>query len=139
MVGGLCVLVALVAFAPSQVERLSALRADIAARDRVGDDLRALVERPAVAAALAGCRPLYVPNHRNVPNLRRQADLAAGDVVSAQLERPGSRGLFLAPANARVEQLSILDPNDPSPLDAAAPPSYRPVARNASWVLLSGC
>ncbi|MBA3420680.1 MAG: hypothetical protein H0U12_02090 [Thermoleophilaceae bacterium] len=134
-VGGLAVLAGLLVFLPVQLGRLEALRADIGARDRVQDDLQALVERPAVAGTLARCRPLFVPNHRNVPSLALRTGVRADEIVSAQLERPTPGGLFLAPASARVEELSILDPNDPSRLDAAPPRAYRPIARNRSWLL----
>ncbi len=134
---GIVVLAGLLVFLPAQVGRLDDLRADIAARDRVQDDLHALVERPAVARVLARCRTLFVPNHRNVPSLALWTSLRPNEIVSAQLERPTPSGLFLAPASRRVEELSILDPNDPRRLDAAAPGAYRPVAGNRSW-LLSG-
>ena len=135
-VGGLAVLAGLLAFLPAQLGRLAELRADIAARDRVQDDLHALVEHPAVARTVARCRPLFVPNHRNVPGLALRTGLRPSEIVSAQLERPTPGGLFLAPASARVEELSILDPNDPRRLDAAPPRAYRPIARNRSWLLL---
>jgi hypothetical protein len=145
-VGGLLVLVALAAFAPAQLDRLAVLRADIVARDRVQDDLRAILEHPYVPGrrpedrpAVARCEPVYLPNHRNVPNLRLWAGLRPEQVRSAQLERPSARGLFLAPATERVAQLSVLDPNDPKRLDARVPRSYRELARNDSWILYGGC
>lgn len=134
--GGLAVLAGLLVFLPAQLGRLEDLRTDIAARDRVQDDLDALVERPAVARTLARCRPLFVPNHRNVPSLVLSTGLRPKEIISAQLERPTPGGIFLAPASARVEELSILDPNDPRRLDAAPPRAYRPIARNRSWLLL---
>ncbi|MDQ4072635.1 MAG: hypothetical protein M3088_07165, partial [Actinomycetota bacterium] len=135
-VGGIAVLAGLLAFLPAQLGRLQALRADIAARDRVQDDLHELIGRPAVARTLARCRPLFVPNHRNVPSIALRTGLRPSEIVSAQLERPPPRGLFLAPATARVEELSILDPNDPRRLDAAPPPTYRPITGNRSWLLV---
>ncbi len=145
-VAGLGVLAALVAFSPSQVDRLATLRADIIARDRVGDDLQALSRHPFVPGrsrelrfAVARCEPVYLPNHRNVPNLRLWTGLRPDQVVSAQLKRPSRDGLFFAPATPRVATLSILDPNDPRRVEAAVPPSFRELDRNDSWVLYGGC
>jgi hypothetical protein len=145
--GGTLVLAAIVAFAPAQLGRLADLRADIAARDRVQDDVYALVagaDEPSAglspaAAALSRCGPLYVPNHRNVPNLSLWTGLRPGAIRSAQLERPSPRGLFLAPASPRVAELSILDPNDPRRLAAEAPATYREIDRNDSWILYGDC
>ena len=133
--GGLAVLAGLLLFLPAQLGRLDDLRTAITARDRVQDDLHALIARPAVARRLARCRPLFVPNHRNVPSLALRTGLGPKEIVSAQLERPTPGGLFLGPASARVEDLSILDPNDPRRLDATPPRAYRPIARNRSWLL----
>jgi hypothetical protein len=74
-----------------------------------------------------------------VPNIAYWTDTRPADVISAQLERPAPDGLFLEPANARVEELSILDPKDPKRLDAERPPGYRLVVRNRSWRLWAGC
>ena len=137
--GGVVVLAALVLFAPTQVDRLEALRRDIAARDRIQADLLRLVRAPAAAPALAACQPLYVPNHRPVPSLAYWTQRRPREVISAQLRAPGPDGAFLAPASPEVARLSILDPRDPERLDARVPAGYRPVARNRSWVLYAGC
>jgi len=139
MTAGIAVLAALVAFFPVQLGRLDALRADIAARDRVQEELHALVRLPLAARALARCGPLYLPNHRNVPSLALWTDRPPGEFVSAQLRQPPVRGVFLAPANAGVARLSILDPKDPRRLDARPPPVYRPIARNRAWILYGAC
>jgi hypothetical protein len=139
MAGGMAVLAALVLFFPVQLGRLAALRADVAARDEVQDDLHGLASRPAVRASLDRCGRLYLPNHRNVPSLALWLDRRPAELRSAQLERPPAVGLFLAPATPTVERLSILDPNDPRRLDARVPAGYRPVARNNSWVLYGAC
>lgn len=137
--GGLVVLVAIGVFFPVQAGRLWDLREDIADRDRVQAHLHDLVDTPAARAALASCGRIFVPNHRPVPELAYWTGRRPSEIVSAQLERPGKRDLFLAPATPEVERLSILDPRDPRRLDAAVPAGYRPVARNRSWVLHSGC
>ena len=137
--GGVVALIAFAVFAPTQLGRLNALRLDIAARDRVQADLLELVRSPAAAPALAACRPLFVPNHRPVPSLAYWTARRPREVISAELRAPTADGLYLAPANARVAELSILDPRDPRRLEARVPDGYRPVARNRSWVLHAGC
>ncbi|MBA2579283.1 MAG: hypothetical protein H0V03_00290, partial [Thermoleophilaceae bacterium] len=98
-----------------------------------------LVRSPAAGPALAACRPLFVPNHRPVPALAYWTSRRPREVISAELRAPTADGLYLAPANARVAELSILDPRDPRRLVARVPDGYRPVARNRSWVLHAGC
>ena len=137
--GGALVLLAFLAFAPAQAGRLGDLRTDIAARDRIQSDLLDLTRRPEVRFTLQRCRPLYLPNHRRVPELSYWTGLPPADVRSAGLERPGARGTFISPATPEVERLSILDPKDPQRLDAEVPARYDAVVRNRSWVLSSGC
>jgi hypothetical protein len=137
LAGGLVLIAAIVAFAPSQAGRLSDLRADIADRDRVAADLHDLVEEPAAEAALERCGTLFVPNHRPVPNLAYWTGRRPADIVVPE-GRPAPDGLFVAPANPDAARLSVLDPRDPS-APATPPPAYRPVERNRSWVMYAGC
>jgi hypothetical protein len=123
----------------SQLERIDALRDDIGNRDRIQADLRSLVDEPAARRALERCGEVFVPNHRPVPLIAYWTGRRPGDVISAQLVRPGGRGTFLAPANPEVERLSILDPKDPKRFDAEVPGHYELVARNRSWLLYAGC
>lgn len=137
--GGALGIVVLLAYAPVQADRLRALRADIAARDQIQADLGALVRAPGAARVLGACGPVFVPNHRPVPSLAFWTERRPAEIISAQLQRPTRTGLFLAPANERVERLSILDPRDPERLDAEVPAGYRLVAANRSWRLHAGC
>src|SRR5438132_1692942 len=68
---GLVVLAGILAFSPMQADRLSALRDDISKRERVQADLHELVRSQAGKYALRTCDtfPLFVPNHRPVPEL----------------------------------------------------------------------
>jgi hypothetical protein len=137
-IGGLVVLAAILVFLPNQVDRLDTLHDDIAARQRVDSDLHKLVTSPEGRFALEFCGTLYVPNHRPVPQLAYWTGERPSEIVSATRRRPGPGGLFVAPANARVAKLSILDPRDRT-APARRPRGYRELTRNRSWVLYAGC
>ncbi|MEA2367891.1 MAG: hypothetical protein QOH38_609 [Thermoleophilaceae bacterium] len=137
-IGGLVVLAALLVFLPNQVDRLTTLHDDIAARQRVDADLHELVQSAAGRGALRDCGRLFVPNHRPVPELAYWTGRRPSEIVSATLERPSPNGLFVAPATRRAEKLSILDPRDRS-APARRPARYREVARHGAWVLWGGC
>jgi hypothetical protein len=127
---GIAALAAIVVFFPlQQVDRLDVLKKDIAARDRIQADLRDFVQQPAIKSRLRACTRIYVPSHRLVPLIALYADLDPTKVV------PTSRrasSCVVAPANARVAALAVLDPNEPG----ASRAGYRgPVeARNRSWI-----
>ena len=138
MAGGLALLAAILVLSPSQADRLSDLRDDIADRDEVAADLHDLVGTRTVERAIADCGTLYVPNHRPVPNLafwtgRRPADIH----VPAAGERLPDDALFVAPANPRAAELSILDPRDRS-VPATRPPGWIRVDGNRSWTMYGG-
>jgi hypothetical protein len=145
MLGGSFVLLVIVAFFPlQQVGRLTALRTDIRNRYRVDADLRQLVRQPAAKEKIASCGPVYVPNHRPVPQISYWTGKRAAD-VHAIGPAPVSDGTYISPAGDAVEKLSVLDKNDPTPLDpdvvprvGQGPESYVPVASNRSWVLWAG-
>ena len=142
-IAGAVILVGIVAFFPFQADRLWDLRTDIADRDRVHDDLHALVDQPAVARAFDRCAPLYVPNHRPVPDLALWTDNRPMDILALP---PGHApdGAYAGPATPEAEGLSVLDPLDPKPLEEVpspgrGPAGYREVGRNRSWVAFAGC
>jgi hypothetical protein len=143
-VGGSLILVGLVVFAPAQAGRLSDLRADIADRDGVQADLHDLVDEPAVARTLRACHPLYVPNHRPVPDLALWVDKRTKDVRALPVG-PSPDGAYIGPATQDAARLSVLDPRDPKPLGAEVPTpgrgpaGYRELGRNRSWVAFAGC
>jgi hypothetical protein len=126
---GAIALAAIVLFFPlQQVDRLDALKDDIAARDRIQADLRELAERPDVKRALRACTRVYVPSHRLVPLLALWADARPSEIATAR----ASGGCVVFPANARVAELAVLDPNEPG---ASLGRYNGPVAaRNRSWL-----
>jgi hypothetical protein len=113
------------------VDRLGSLRTDIRARERVQADLHAL--------GLAGCSPVFVPNHRLVPLLAYWHDRRPKQILARVPS--GADGQLVLPASTEVQRLSILDPREPRPLDLAAPAGWRQIASNRSWRLYGapGC
>ncbi|HEX6711842.1 MAG TPA: hypothetical protein VF066_00605 [Thermoleophilaceae bacterium] len=132
---GIAALIAIAIFFPlQQVDRLDALKDDIAARDRIQADLKDLVERPGVRDSLRGCRQIIVPSHRLVPLISLWADIRPGRVRA-------SGAVFGAlcevwPANGTVARLAVLDPNEPNA--SLAPFKGKVTARNRSWVFIGG-
>jgi len=127
-IGG-AVLAAFAIFAPSQVDRISDLRAAMGTQADILADLHD-IDLP--------CRPVAVPNHRPVPHIALWNDIPPREIVSAQLEQP-STGVYVDPASERVLRNFTLDPRDPKRLTASVPPGFERVAANASWVVYARC
>ena len=125
----------MLAFAPSQADRLSNLHGSIASQQRILEDLHDLADSGRFSPA---CEPVAVPNHRPIPFLALWLDREPSDIVSAQLEQP-DRGYFVAPASPAVERDFTLDPHDPKRLTAEVPRGFRRTAANRSWILYERC
>jgi hypothetical protein len=126
---GIAALAAIVLFFPlQQVDRLNLLKNDIAARDQIQADLRKLVQRPDVKTRLHACARVYVATHRPVPLIALYADLTPTKVVAPTRR---ATGCVVAPVNARVAQLAVLDPNEPA--TARKLVIKGAVQRNRSW------
>ena len=137
MGGGLAILVAMLAFAPSQANRLGDLRDDIAARDRVAADLDDIGHQLDAESESLCPGPFLVPNHRPVPNLAYASGYRPSEFLSLGRERR-HEGTFIAPTSAEVARLSILDPRDPT-VPALPPGNANEVARNRSWAIYIKC
>ena len=118
-IGGTVLLLAIaVLFPVQQVGRLRDLRTDIRNRYQVDADLRQLVEKPEVKDKIAVCGPIYLPNHRPVPQTAYWTGKKPS-TVGAIGPAPVSDGIYIAPIDVDVEKLSILDPKDPARLGTA--------------------
>jgi hypothetical protein len=78
---------------------------------------------------------VFVPNHRPVPLLAYWSDIRPKEILTSPATPTGA---LVLPANAEVQKLSILDPHEPVPLRLSAPPGFRLVARDRSWLLYAG-
>jgi hypothetical protein len=128
---GTAILAAFVVFAPGQVDRVRDLRASMGTQADILADLHDITGD-------VTCRPVAVPNHRPVPHVALWTGIPPGDIVSAQLEQPGS-GAYIDPASERVERNFTLDPKDPKRLTASVPAGFEEVASNRSWRLYARC
>jgi hypothetical protein len=125
------VLVALVVFAPGQVDRLDRLERSLGIQERILADLEALPAGP------LRCGPLAVTNRRPIPHLA----LRFGFIEPAAV-RTGAGSdarTYVGPASRAVAEDFVFDPRDPVRVLPRLPAAFRPVAGNASWTVLSRC
>jgi hypothetical protein len=134
MAGGLVVLVALVAYAPSQYRSAHRQLSALARQQHIEDDLVALVRSHAIGL---GCGPVEVPNHAPIPLLSLYLRTSPANVISAQVNQI-AYGAYVDPASVEVERDYVLDPHDPH-LPVTVPPGFTESATNRSWLIFKRC
>jgi hypothetical protein len=120
----------MIAFIPSQIDRLRSTRAALVTQTRILDELHDLAPR-------ARCAVVSVPNRRAVPQLALWTDRRPSAIVSAQ-ETGRYTGSAFVPASPAVAAQFILDARD---MDRALPPAPRaaPTAAGRYWALFDLC
>jgi hypothetical protein len=131
---GALVLVALVAYAPSQYRAGDREMDKLARQQQIQGDLLALVDDHALNLR---CGPVGVPNHAPIPLLALYLKTSPTRIVSAQVARIG-KGQYLDPANRAVEESYVLDPHDPR-VAVSVPSGFSRIAADRSWLLLQRC
>jgi hypothetical protein len=134
MAGGALVLVALVAFAPSQYRSAHRELSKLARQQEIQDDLLALVDNHAISLR---CGPVEVPNHAPVPLLALYLKTSPANVVSGQVATV-TDGVYVDPASKEVEQDYVLDPHD-AHRPVNVPPGFMEAHANASWLIFQHC
>jgi hypothetical protein len=132
--GGALVLVALVAFTPSQYRSAHREMNKLARQQEIQDDLLALVEKHSISLR---CGPIGVPNHAPVPLLALYLKTSPKNVISAQASAI-STGQYLDPASKEVEDDYVLDPHDPHRA-VNVPPGFVEAHANSSWLIFQHC
>lgn len=125
----LCV-VAMLAFVPSQVDRIKNTRAALVTQTRILDQLRDLAPR-------ARCATISVPNRRAVPQLALWTDRRPSAIVSAQ-ESGAYTGSAFVPASPEIARQFILDARDED-RTLPPPPTGRPSVTGRYWGLFDTC
>jgi hypothetical protein len=132
--GGALVLVALIAFTPSQIKSGHREMSKLARQEGIEGDLLAFVDDGSVNLR---CGPIGVPNHAPVPLLALYLETSPAKIVSAQ---SGSitHGQYLDPASKEVEADYVLDPHDPHEA-VDVPPGFVEAHANRSWLVFQRC
>lgn len=124
-------LVALVVFAPGQVDRLDRLERSLGIQERILADLEAL------PAAPLRCAPLAVTNRRPVPHLALRFGFIEPEEVLVGATA-GAR-TYVGPASREVAGDFVFDPRDPVRVLPRLPRAFATVAGNRSWTVRSRC
>jgi hypothetical protein len=134
MAGGALVLIALIAYAPSQYRSAHHELVKLARQQSIQDDLIALVSNRSIGL---GCGPVEVSNHAPIPLLALYLKTSPANVVSGEVKRI-SYGQYVDPASREVEVEYVLDPNDPHPA-VVVPPGFSEAHANRSWLIFERC
>jgi hypothetical protein len=135
MAGGALVLVALVAYTPSEYHSAHRKLSELARTHEIEGQLLALVDKGAINLR---CGPIGVPNHAPVPLLALYLETSPRNIVSPEAGHIDS-GVYVDPATKEVEQDYVLDPRDPVEKHVSVPPGFTESASNHSWLIFQGC
>jgi hypothetical protein len=134
MAAGALVLVALIAYVPSQYRSADRELGNLARQHRIEGDLLALVHSDAINLH---CGPIGVPNHAPVPLLALYLETSPSNIVSPEAGHIRT-GVYVDPANHEVEEDYVLDLRDPVQ-PVSVPPGFTASASNRSWLIFKRC
>jgi hypothetical protein len=131
---GAFVLVALVAYAPSQYRTAHTQLRELAHQHSIEGDLLALVDSRAINLR---CGPIGVSNHAPVPLLALYLETSPRNIVSLESGHIAT-GVYVDPATKEVEKDYILDNHDPVER-VSVPPGFTEAAADSSWIVFQRC
>jgi hypothetical protein len=139
MAVGALLAVAILAYAPSQYrtvhKELSSGPDNLARQEGIQNELIALVADHEINLK---CGPVGVPNHAPVPLLALYLKTSPANIRDGERDRPISRGVYVDPANRKVEEDYVLDKNDPH-IAVGVPAGFTASGGNGSWRIFSRC
>ena len=133
--GGALVLVALLAYTPSDYRSAHRQLGELAHQHQIEGDLLALVDDGAINLR---CGPIGVPNHAPVPLLALYLETSPRNIVSPEAGHIAS-GVYVDPASKEVETDYVLDRLDPVEKHPIVPPGFTESATNRSWLIFHRC
>jgi hypothetical protein len=132
---GAVVLVALVAYAPSQYHQAHRQLAELSRSHEIEDELVALVKNHDINLR---CGLIGVPNHAPVPLLALYLETSPRNIVSPETGHIAT-GTYVDPASKEVEKDYVLDKRDPVEKHVSVPPGFTESASDHSWLIFQGC
>jgi hypothetical protein len=135
MAAAALVLVALVAYIPSQYSAAHRQLGKLARTHEIEGELVALVGAHAISLR---CGPVGVPNHAPVPLLALYLETSPRNVVSPEAGHI-THGIYVDSASKEVEEDYVLDPRDPVPKQASVPPGFTASSASRSWLVFQRC
>jgi hypothetical protein len=132
-IGGV-LLVALIAYVPSQYRSAHHELTNLERQARIEGDLVALVRAHAITLR---CGPVGVPNHAPIPLLALYLKTSPANVTNGQVSRL-THGVYVDPASRTVEERYVLDPRDPH-VPVSVPPGFGATHSNRSWLVFERC
>ena len=135
MAAGALLLVALIAYIPSQYHHAHRELGKLARTHEIEGELLALVDDHAINLR---CGPIGVSNHAPVPLLALYLKTSPRNIVSPEAGHIDT-GIYLDPADKEVEEDYVLDKRDPVEKHASVPPGFSEIAANRSWFVFQGC
>jgi hypothetical protein len=134
MAAGALVIVALLAYAPSDYRSAHRELRSLAHQHQIEGDLLALVNNGAINLR---CGPVGVPNHAPVPLLALYLETSPRNIVSPEAGHI-AYGVYVDPASKEVEEDYVLDLKDPVE-PVSVPPGFTESATNRSWLIFHRC
>jgi hypothetical protein len=135
MLAGGAVLLAFIAFIPSQYREVKSQLQSLDRQQRIEDDLLALVGKGWVSLR---CGPIEVTNHAPIPLLALYLKASPTQVLSGQSSQI-TKGTYVDPASKEVEKDYVLDPHDPTPRQTTVPPGFVATHTSHSWLIFESC
>lgn len=135
MAASAIVVVALIAYTPSQYRTNHSELGKLARQQSLEGELVALVDSHTINLS---CGRVGVPNHAPVPLLALYLETSPANVVSLQSGHIAS-GIYVDPASRQVETDYVLDPHDPHAKTVSIPPGFSAAGADASWLIFKRC
>ncbi len=136
MVGGALVVLALLAYVPSQYRTIHREFANLKGQHEIEGELAGLANDHWLPGS---CGPVGVPNYRAVPLLALTLKVSPARVVSAADTGPIASGSYVQASPSQTRDDSKLDPSEPNLANPAPPRGFRLVHATPSWLVYRRC
>jgi hypothetical protein len=136
MVAGVVIVLALVAFIPSQYRTLHREFGNLSGQHVIENELVGLAKDHWLPAS---CGARGVPNYRAVPLVALTLSVSPAKVISAAELEPITRGSYVEESPGQVRADVHLNSSEPQPENPAPPAGFKLVHSTRSWLVYQRC